>query len=500
MWVGTQNGLNRFDPKTSKFAVYTTRDGLAGNAVGCILDDGRGALWMSTTDGISRFDTARSTFRNYSPEDGLPGRDLTGWGACYKSPTGEMFFGGFSGGVSFFPETLIENSYSPRVVLTDFRLFGKPVEIGPGSFLKKSITYASGLTLSHEQSVFSLEFSALNHSTTTRYRYRLDGMDRQWNDGGRGQRIVTYNALPAREYRFHVQASNHRGEWNEVGLSLPIEILPPWWDQTWFRAAYSLLTLLVLWQVYTYRLRQIARQFELRLEERVSERTRIARELHDTLLQGFQGLMFRLQAVRDLLPERASEAVPVLETALDRGDQAIAAGRDAVQGLRSSIVADDDLVPKLTALAEELGTSKANPTAATFRLLVDGQPQVLAPILQDEIYLIAREALGNAFRHAHAQKIEAEITYGARLFRLRIRDDGRGIDRSVLDRGSRAGHWGLTGMRERAKAVGGKLDVWSQDGAGTEVDLTIPSTAAYRPFPGRGRFSSLRRRDKKREQ
>jgi signal transduction histidine kinase len=131
---------------------------------------------------------------------------------------------------------------------------------------------------------------------------------------------------------------------------------------------------------------------------------------------------------------------------------------------------------------------------------VEGRPRVLAPILRDEIYLIAREALGNAFRHAHAQKIEAEITYGDRRFRLRVRDDGRGLDPSVRDRGSRAGHWGLTGMRERANAAGGKLEVWSQEGAGTEVDLTIPSSAAYRLFPGLGKFSLLRRRRETREQ
>ena len=151
IWVGTQNGLNQLDPKTGKFTVYYERDGLAGNVVGCILEDERGDLWMSTNKGVSRFDPLRKTFKNYTVIDGLPGPDLTGWGACFKSPSGEMFFGGFSGATAFHPDKVVDSSYVPPVVLTDFRLSGTPVEVGAGSPLEKSITHATALTLSHEQ-------------------------------------------------------------------------------------------------------------------------------------------------------------------------------------------------------------------------------------------------------------------------------------------------------------------------------------------------------------
>jgi signal transduction histidine kinase len=220
-------------------------------------------------------------------------------------------------------------------------------------------------------------------------------------------------------------------------------------------------------------------QLMLRFEERLSERTRIARELHDTLLQSFQALMLHFQTVNDLLPPGAAKEA--LEKVLDRADEAIVEGRDAIQNLRSSTASTNELAEALTALGEELaGTGDGG--AATFRVSIEGTPRDLHPILRDDIYRIAREALRNAFRHAHADKIEAEITYGVRVLRLRIRDDGKGIDSQLLDMG-RDGHWGLPGMRERAEEIGARLDIWSVAGAGTEVELSIPASIAYGTAP-----------------
>jgi signal transduction histidine kinase len=216
----------------------------------------------------------------------------------------------------------------------------------------------------------------------------------------------------------------------------------------------------------------------MRLEERVGERTRIARELHDTLLQSFQGLMLLFQSARNLLPERPLEAVHALDDALVRADQAIVEGRDAVGDLRTSTVVNNDLAQAITTIGEELG-GLVGPDSPTFRVLVEGTPRSMHPILRDEIYRIGREALRNAFHHAQARRIEAEITYSASLLRLRVRDDGNGIDPKFLGQGGRAGHWGLPGMHERAQRIGAQLDVWSKPGAGTEVDLRIPGSLAY---------------------
>jgi signal transduction histidine kinase len=226
----------------------------------------------------------------------------------------------------------------------------------------------------------------------------------------------------------------------------------------------------------------MAKQLNLGFEERLRERTRIARELHDTLLQSFHGLLFRFQAARNMLPRRPDEAIQTLDEALERTEQAIAEGRDAIHDLRSSTVVTNELAQAVTALGKEMSHEVASQDSANgsarFHVVVEGPPRDLHPILRDEVYAIAREAVRNAFRHAQARNIEADITYKGSLFRLRIRDDGNGIDPRIVAEG-RAGHYGVSGMRERAKRIGGKLDVWTATGAGTEIELSIPGSIAY---------------------
>src|SRR5258708_9535447 len=218
-------------------------------------------------------------------------------------------------------------------------------------------------------------------------------------------------------------------------------------------------------------------QLTLRFDERLAERTRIARELHDTLLQSFQALMLHFQAVNDLLPPGKEKEA--LEKVLDRADQAIVEGRDAIQNLRSSTTLTNDLAQAITALGEELaGAHAGERRPAKFNVSVEGMPRDLHPILRDDVYRIAREALRNAFQHAQATRIEAEITYRERFLRVRIRAEGKGIDPKLLSAG-RDGHWGLPGMRERAQQIGAQLDIWSEAGAGTEVELRIPGAIAY---------------------
>ena len=224
--------------------------------------------------------------------------------------------------------------------------------------------------------------------------------------------------------------------------------------------------------------------FHVGLEARVSERMRIAREMHDTLLQSLQGLMLRFQAARNMLPRRPEDAMRALDGALTRADQAIAEGRDAIQGLRTAPVAPIDLADLLTVMGQELADSQeAASDSPAFRVKVAGERQTLSPALQDELYRIGREALRNAFQHASARHIEAEILYDECRLRLRIIDDGKGIAPRVLEQGGRAGHWGLVGIRERAKRMGAQLDLRSEPGAGTEVQLTVPSSVAYAPSP-----------------
>jgi signal transduction histidine kinase len=340
---------------------------------------------------------------------------------------------------------------------------------------------------------FDFRFTALSLSAPEkqRFKYRLSPYDKDWVDAGK-QRTAHYTNMAPAEYSFHVIAANGYGVWNEQGATIRFVLQPHFYETNWFYALCGIGFLALLWMAYQFRLGQVQRAFNMRLEERIEERTRIARELHDTLLQSFQGLMFSFQAARNLLPGRTEEAIRTLDRAIRNGDEAVAEGRDAIQNLRLGS-AQRRLEDLLTATGQELRDAQdGNGHSAVFQVVIEGQPRTLSPLLQDEIYRIAREVLRNAFQHAEAHRIEAAIQYDPDLFRLRIRDDGKGIDAKVLQEGARAGHWGLPGMRERAKRIGAQLKLWSERGAGTEVELTVPASVAYAASHVRRRFGLFR--------
>jgi signal transduction histidine kinase len=318
-----------------------------------------------------------------------------------------------------------------------------------------------------------------------------EGFDPGWSEPI-ATRQVAYTNPDSGKYRFRMMASNSDGLWNSEELSLPIEAEPVFWKRWWFRASSVVVVVLALMTYLRLRVQRMAKQMDMRFEERLAERTRIARELHDSLLQGFQGLMFRLQAVRDMLPERPNEAAQALESTLDRGDEIIAEGRSTLEDLRDSSLREGDIVQALTNVGEELAHI-GNGKAVGMRVLVEGKPREFDPMLRDEIYQIGREAMRNAFQHAQAQKIETELTYGDSEFSLRVRDDGNGIDPEVFQEGRREGHWGLPGMRERAKRLGGQLHVWTESGAGTEIELTVPGSVVYVGTGSRSKFWFLKR-------
>ena len=480
VWAATQNGLSRFDPKDRSIRSYFVKDGLPSGAISCILEDDAGGLWLGTSNGLSRLDLQDSTFRNYSTPDGLPGPDLTGWSACSRSAAGEMFFGGFSGAVAFNPRDLKESAYVPPVALTSFELFGVPVVLGAGSPLSSVIDLTSKLQLASRQNTFAFEFAALSfrNPATNRYRYMLDGLDKDWHEVQADRRVASYTTVPHGVYTFRVQGATNRGQWGTPGALIQVTILPPWWSTWEFRIPAAAALLLSLWLVYLNRIRTITRQFNMRLDERLGERTRIARELHDSLLQGFQGLVAHLMAIRNMLPDQ-TDAANAVERVMDRTDEVLAEGRKAVQDLRSSEHMSQPLEDALQSLGAALTSGEVASDGPAFRMVVEGKTRHVDPIVRDEVYGIAREALRNVIQHARARRVEVDLTFDAQQLRLRIRDDGVGIDPLVLKAGRRAGHWGLAGMRERAERIGGTLTVWSEHGAGTEIDLIVAAQVAY---------------------
>jgi signal transduction histidine kinase len=321
-----------------------------------------------------------------------------------------------------------------------------------------------------------LYFDAIEISSPEKIRlqYRLDGVDSEWLDTGHPAHAI-YSNIPAGTHAFHVRACNRDGIWDRAGMVYSITQQPYPYETAWFQLAAVTAGFLLLAGWHRLRLRRAAAVLNARLGERMAERERIARELHDTLLQGIQGVMWRFQAGAAQIPV-GEPARQLIESALDRADEVIVEGRDRVKGLRTAEEKYGDLSETFAMMSAELAKEHAIP----FQITLQGTPQALNPIVCDDAYQIAREALVNAFRHSLAQKIETEITFARTELRLRVRDNGCGVDSKILEDGGRPGHWGMRGMRERARKIGARLDIWSRPGNGTEVDLRIPASIAYR--------------------
>jgi signal transduction histidine kinase/ligand-binding sensor domain-containing protein len=499
LWAATAGGLSRV--KNGRVATLTSRNGLPCDTVHWAAEDDSQSFWLYTACGLVRI--ARS--------------ELDAWAADSKRMIQSTTFD-ISDGVRL--RAIAVSEYTPRVARDaggklwflpfdgvsvidprhiPFNKLPPPVHIEQITADRKIYETSSNLRLPALTRDLEIDYTALSlvAPEKNRFRVKLEGRDPDWKDVG-NERRVFYNDLPPRHYRFRVAAGNNSGVWNEAGASFDFSIAPAYYQTTWFQASCAAAFLGLLWALYRYRLHQIAEQFNARLEERDNERTRIARELHDTLLQSFQGVVFRFQAVRNMLPRRPEEAMQALDGALERTDQAIAEGRDAIQGLRASTAVTNELAQSVKALGDELASHDSTSNSTRFHVVVEGPPRNLHPILRNEIYAITREAVRNAFRHAQARNIEADLRYSGSLFQLRIRDDGKGIDPEIVAEG-RAGHYGVPGMRERARRIGGRLDVWTEIGAGTEIELSIPGSIAYGTSSGRtvlGLFHRARGREK----
>ena len=488
LWASTEEGgLSRI--KDGHVATLTSRNGLPCDTIhGTVLDDRR-SLWVYAACGIFRItrpeldawiaqSAHRVQTRLWDAADGAKLRALAA--SSYepllsRSTDGKLWFIAGEGVQVLDPHQLAFNPLPPPVYVE--RLTADATvrwQHLPGG------TAVANFRLPPQVRDVQIDYTALSFVAPEKvhFKYKLEGQDHAWREVV-NDRQVQYSNLGPGAYRFRVIASNNNGVWNEQGDTLTFSVEPAYYQTNWFRALCAGCGLLVLWSGYQLRLRHLHHQFDMALDARVHERTRIARELHDTLLQSVQGLMLRFEIVSQLIPESLVEVKKELEIAMDQAGNAITEGRDAVQGLRASTVQTNDLARAINTLGEELANDPTIRGSSTFRVTVEGEPRELHPILRDEIYRIAAEALRNAFRHAAARQVDVEIRYDSRQFRLRVRDDGKGIDTLVLSDHGPRGHYGLPGMRERAKLIGGELAVWSEVGAGTEVELIVPASLAY---------------------
>jgi signal transduction histidine kinase/streptogramin lyase len=486
LWIATEGGITRL--KDGHIATLTSKSGLPCDAVQWTMEDDAQSAWLMMPCGLVR--VARSELNSWaSGADKTPGtirakvfdssdglRTLAVVGdytpRVAKSEDGKLWFMSPDGISVVDPHQLPYNKLPPPVHIEQIISNHKSYPVSSDA--------NGNVRLPPRLRDLQIDYTALSLVAPEKvlFRYKLEGWDRDWQDAGT-RRQAFYSNLPPRSYRFRVMACNNSGVWNEAGTFLDFSITPAYYQTWWFRSLCVLAFLGLLVALYRLRLHQLARQYNMRLETRVAERTRIARELHDTLLQSFQGVLLKFHAVTYVVLDRPAEAQKTLQSVIEQARQAITEGRDAVQGLRSPGLVGNDIAQALGMLGKDLANDQNGVPRPDFHVQVEGTPRDLSPLLRDDIYRIACEALRNAFEHSHARRIEVEIRYDQRRLRLRIRDNGKGIDPKVLSAGGRVGHYGFPGMHERAKLVGGKLAVWSELNSGTEAELTIPASLAY---------------------
>ena len=472
LWISGESGLSRF--ANGHVLTLNAASGLPCDAVYWEIEDNASSYWVYTRCGLVRIATSEINAWIANPGhkvkttvfDSSEGIQLIGIPSPYrphvsKAQDGKIWFqNGNKVGIVDSSRN-VSNTLAPPVHIEQIVGDDKTYPPSPGLHLPPLVRNVV------------IDYTALSFVAPDKvhFRFKLEGQDPDWREVVNDREVQYSNLRPAR-YRFHVIASNNSGLWNEAGDTLEFSVDPMYYQTLWFQALVIAGLLALLGLFYRYRLQQLSLLYSARLEERVEERIRIARDLHDTLLQTFQGLMIRFQVVNELLgPGKAKDE---LEQTLEFGDRAVVEARDAVHDLRASATTTNDLVEALRGVADELAPA----TSSTIRFIVEGSPRELQPIVRDEIYRIGREALRNAVTHGFAGSIEVQITYQERSLRFVVRDDGNGIPPHVLETG-KPGHYGLAGMRERARAIGAELKISSAQGFGTEIDLTVPRSIAY---------------------
>jgi len=503
MWVTSLVGFNRI--KNGQVIHIDASNGLPCDRLFWSLVE-KDALWISGLCGLMKIDkgdldawlaaaehgsSVKIKVRLFSLRDGVPkatSESTTGYAVAAinigpkltRMRDGKIWVVTNDNIVSVDPQRIPVNSIVPPVHVEQLISDGQ------------RHPSASDTRLPPLQRNLTIEYTALSFTVPeqVQFKYRLEGFDNAWQDAG-SRREAFYTDLPPGHYQFHVVAANNSGLWNNDGATLDFSVEPAWWQTMSFRLACIALAVLSLYGLYRLRLAQISRRFDMSFEARVNERLRIARELHDTLLQTFQGHVLRLQTALQLWP--GDDARRILEDGIDQAASAITEGRDAVQGLRAGIAEAVDLGDAMRSLGQALTSDLISPSTK-FGVEVHGRSRALHPVVHDDVLRIVGEAVRNAFRHAQPSRVEVEIRYDDHALRVRVLDDGRGMDTDFLQRG-REGHFGLRGMRERAKLIGGKLTLWSRRDAGTEVELVVPAARAYASAADPASVSDIDRAD-----
>jgi len=480
--AGSDRGLTRFQDDKSQF-LSRDRFPVLGLSHGLAQTDRE--TWLLGAAGLVRIQNADLERAFQDPKAGLPARvfdlkDGLPGPASYKyradlavGGDGRVWMATSSGIAWLDPTRLPVNAIPPPVTIRSVTVDGVRTAA------------PTALTLPRGARALQIDYAALSLAIPerVRFRYRLEGVDADWVEAG-ARRQAFYNNLKPGKYVFRVRAANNDGVWNEQGASLALDLPPTLFQSRLFLLLCAGAAAGLLAGAYHWRMRDMSQRLQAGLRERMAERERIARELHDTLLQGVQGLILKFQsATRQVPPELPAR--DQLERALDRAEDVVVEARDRVRSLRAG--AAGDLVATLTEVAETMRSPGSTETVVT----AHGRAADLHPLVADEIERVVIEALFNAHRHARATRIDVLVAFEPRRLRVSVHDDGVGVEPTVLEAGGREGHFGLAGMRERARKIRGALTIRSAPGRGTEVELVAPANVAYATRPA-ARWAWLR--------
>ena len=500
IWIGTAEGLAFFS--AGQLHVLAADYAPLHEPIFGIAEDKTGSLWLTTADHVLHVrrpalnDKEMPDVREYGLADGLSGTEgVKRDRSLVADPHGRIWFSTNRGLSVVNPTRGTVNPMPALLQINAVLADGTPLDLTAPPRVPKG----------REKITFRFVGMSLANEERVRYRYRLDNFDTSWSEPGI-TREATYNSLAPGPYRFRVAASNSDGLWNGTEAAIDFKVEPELWQTWWFRLAAMLSVAFMALTAYRVRMRQLTRLLSVRFEERLAERTRVAQDLHDTLLQGIYSASIHFDLANNRVPGD-SPAKPAIERGVDLLSQVSQEGRNALRSLRSRQTSSDGLEQALSLLPKEFDL----PESIDFLVTAEGEPRALRPLVRDEVYLIAREAVINAFHHAQPTRIEVEVDYVSRNLRVLVRDNGSGIDSQLLRIG-RDGHWGLAGMRERAEKIGGRLKMLSGVDAGTEVELSVPGALAYkeRPpgkfwkwpprwYPARGRKASNKRSEEQHE-
>jgi len=467
LWVGTAAGLARI--VGSRVAAIPLPHALRSQIFGLAEDDD-GSLWVATSSRLLRVSLDRlrrglvdeGDIRQFEEVDGLRSTETTRRErSLVHGPRGRIWVSTTRGLAVIDPDRLTPRSPAKAGVRT-LSVDGAPLDLFGAAPLRISANPA--------RIAFGLVGVSLSFPQQVRLRYRLDGIDRDWSADTTASEAI-YTRLAPGPYAFRIMSTTGDGRWRESEMPIAFVVEPAFWQTRWFQLLVVATGVGLVFAAHQLRTRRLTRQLNVRFEERLAERTRIAQELHDTLLQGVLSVSMQLHSAVDDLPADTPNREE-FEGVLHQMSRVSDEGRVAVRGLRTAT--SDDLEQALCLVRQEY----ASRSEADFQVTVEGQARPIHPLIRDEVYRIGREALVNAFRHARATKIEVELEYGPHRLRMLVRDDGGGIDPTILHAG-RDGHWGLPGMRERAQRIGGHLTLASRSASGTEVELVLPGSVAF---------------------